>query len=92
MKNINVVAERTTILQLLGDVIYGKKCCVDDDHVDWALVQIDMMANSHPMATTFMRYIKDVWRPKYHYGVLGLDGYLMQVKTQMRPLNPIIPT
>jgi hypothetical protein len=37
VKKINVVVERTTVLQLLGDVMYDKGCGIDDDTIDWAL-------------------------------------------------------
>ena len=47
MKIINVVAERTIVLQLLGNIMNGKGCGVNYDLVDWALVLIDMLANSH---------------------------------------------
>ena len=30
MKEINAVLERTTMLQMLGDIMYGKKCGVDE--------------------------------------------------------------
>ena len=51
--------------------MYGNGCGVDDDPVDWAIGQLDMIANSHPRATTFMRYIKDVWRPKTSMWCVG---------------------
>ena len=37
VKKISTVAERATVLQMLGDVMYGKGCGVNDDPVDWAL-------------------------------------------------------
>ena len=51
--------------------MYGKGCGVDDDPVDWALVQLDIIANSHPRATTFMRYINKEWRPKISLWCVG---------------------
>ena len=49
---------------MLGDIMYGNGCKVDDDPVDWALQQLDKISLSRPQATSFMRYINEVWRPK----------------------------
>lgn len=64
VKKISNAAERTTVLQMLGDIMYGKGCNVDDDPVDWALSQLDSISNSRPLATSFMKYMNEVWRAK----------------------------
>jgi hypothetical protein len=64
VKKIKSTAERTIILQFLEDVMYANGCGVDDDPIDWALTQLDIIANLHPRVTAFMKYIKDVRRPK----------------------------
>lgn len=33
-RKISVVVERTTVLQMLGDMMYGKRYSVDEDPVD----------------------------------------------------------
>ena len=64
IKKISSVAERTTVLQMLGDIMYGKGCGVSDDPIDWALEQLDCISNTRPLASAFMRYMNDVWRAK----------------------------
>ena len=64
VKKIPNVAERTTVLQMLGDIMYGKGCSVDDDPVDWALHQLDRISNSRPLSTAFMKYMDENWRAK----------------------------
>ena len=51
--------------------MYGNECGVDDDPVDWALMQLDIIANLHPRETAFMKYIKDVRRPKMSMWCVG---------------------
>ena len=64
VKKISRAAERTIVLQMLGDIMYGKGCNVDDDPVDWALHQLDKISTSCPLATSFMKYMNEVWRAK----------------------------
>jgi hypothetical protein len=64
VKKISCAAERTIVLQMLGDIMYGKCCRVDDDPTDWALHQLDMISNTCPLATAFMRYVNEFWRAK----------------------------
>ena len=37
IKKISAVVERTTVLQILGDIMYGRECKVDEDLVDWVV-------------------------------------------------------
>ena len=64
IKKISSAAERSIVLQMLGDIMYGKGCNVDDDPIDWALHQLDKISNTRQAATAFMRYVNDVWRAK----------------------------
>ena len=64
VKKISTVAERAEVLQMLGDIMYGKGCAVDADPIDWALGQLDIIANTRPRSAAFMRYIDKEWRPK----------------------------
>ena len=64
VKKISSVVERTIVLQMLGDIMYGKCCNVDDDHVDWAFDQLDKISLSRPHVTSFMRYMNKVWPTK----------------------------
>ena len=56
--------------------MYGNGCGVDDDPVDWALTQLDIIANLNPRATAFMKYIKDVWGPKTSMWCVGRHSYV----------------
>lgn len=49
---------------MLGDIMYGKGCDVDDDPIDWALKNLDRICNTRPRSAAFMRYIDKEWRPK----------------------------
>ena len=43
VKKITTVGERATVLQMIGDVMYGKGCGVDVDPVQWALRQLNSL-------------------------------------------------
>ena len=64
VKKIGCAAERTIVLQMLGDIMYGKGCNVDDDPIDWALQQLDNISSSRPLARLFMKYMNEFWRAK----------------------------
>ena len=64
VKKISTVGERATVLQMVGDVMYGKGCGVDDDPIDWALQQLDFITNTRPRSAAFMRYMNDNWSAK----------------------------
>ena len=64
MKKISEVAKRATILQMLGDIMYGRGCKVDEDPVDWAVRQLNTITNTRPRAVAFMKYMNDTWRLK----------------------------
>ena len=64
VKKISTVVERATVLQMLGDVMYGKGCGVNDDPVDWALQQLNTITNTRPRSAAFMRYMNEIWVPK----------------------------
>ena len=64
VKKISTVGERAEVLQMLGDIMYGKGCGIDDDPIYWALRQLDIIRNTRPRSAAFMRYIDKDWRPK----------------------------
>jgi hypothetical protein len=64
VKKISTVGERAEVLQMFGDIMYGKGCAVDADPIDWALKQLDIIANTRPRSAAFMRYIDKEWRLK----------------------------
>ena len=64
VKQISSVGECTVVLQMLGDIMYGKCCNVGDDPIDWAVDQIDNIFNVCSMATTFMRFMNEFWLAK----------------------------
>ena len=64
IKKISSVGECTIVFQMLGDIIYGKGCNVDNDPIDWVLDQLDNISNTHPLAIAFKRYMNDVCRAK----------------------------
>lgn len=51
--------------------MYKKECGIGKDPVDWALMQLDKISNTRPRVIVFMRYIKDVWRPKMSMWCVG---------------------
>lgn len=51
--------------------MYKKECGIGKDPVDWVLMQLDKISNTRPRAIVFMRYIKDVWRPKMSMWCVG---------------------
>ena len=59
-----MATERAIVLQMLGDIMYGKGCGVDDDPITWAVRQLDIIANTRPRAVSFMKYMHDSWRSK----------------------------
>ena len=56
VKKISTVGERATVLQMVGDIMYGKGSDIDDGPVDWALQQLDKITNTRPRSTAFMKY------------------------------------
>ena len=59
VKKVSTLGERVVVLQMVGDIMYGKGCAVDDDPVDWALNQLNYITNTRPRSTAFMRYMND---------------------------------
>ena len=49
---------------MVGDVMYGKGCGVDDDPIDWAVQQLEFITNTRPRLAAFMRYMHDNWSAK----------------------------
>ena len=70
-KKISTVGERVTVLQMVGDILYGKWIDIDDDPVDWALQQLDKITNTRPRSAAFMRYMNDTWRSKASMWCVG---------------------
>ena len=64
IKKIPIHAERAAVLQMVGDIMYGNGCGVDDDPIHWALKQLDIITNTRPRSAAFMRYMNDNWRTK----------------------------
>ena len=64
VKKIPTVVERATVLQMLGDIMYGSGCHVDEDPIRWALRRLDTIMNTGPHAVAFMRYMNETWRSK----------------------------
>lgn len=64
VRKISSGVERVAVLQLLGDIMYGNGCGVDEDPVDWALSQLDTITNTRPRSSAFMMYMNDNWRAK----------------------------
>ena len=62
VKKIPDATERATVLQMLGDIMYGKGCSVWDDPVTWAVQQFDTITYTRPRAVSFMRYMTKFWR------------------------------
>lgn len=46
MKKITQIEERATVLKFMGVIMYGKGLHLDDDQVNWALQQLDNIANT----------------------------------------------
>jgi hypothetical protein len=63
VKKILAVAERATVLQMLGNIMYGVGCSIYEDHVVWAVRQLDAIANTRPRAWAFMKYMNKFYRP-----------------------------
>ena len=55
VKKISTVGERAVVLQMVGDIMYGNGCGVDEDPIDWALNQLDCITNTRPRSAAFMR-------------------------------------
>ena len=71
VKKISTLGECAAILHMVGDIIYGNESCVDDDTVDWAIEQLDMITNTRPRLAAFMRYMNDNWRAKAEMWCVG---------------------
>lgn len=71
-KKISNVGERAMILQLVGDIMYGNGNDVDNDPVDWALAQVDMITTTMPQSSTFMKYMNSPWRTKVAMWCVGV--------------------
>ena len=71
IKKISTVGECATVLQMVGDIMYGKGIDIDDDPVDWALQQLDKTTNIKPRSAAFMRYMNDTWRSKASMWCVG---------------------
>ena len=56
VKKISSNVEHTIVLQMFGDIMYEKGCNVDDDHVDWALDQLDKISHSWLYATSLWEH------------------------------------
>jgi hypothetical protein len=48
IKKISTVGERATVLQMVGDIMYGKGMGINEDPVDWALQQLDRITATRP--------------------------------------------
>jgi hypothetical protein len=71
VRKISTVEERAAVLQLLGDIMYGKGCGVDDDPIRWALSQLDIITYTKPRSAAFMLYIDEFWREKMSMWCIG---------------------
>lgn len=63
--------ERVAVLQLVGDIMYGKDCGVNDDPIDWVMSQLDMITNTRPRSAAFMTYMNEFWRAKISMWCVG---------------------
>ena len=45
IEKISTVVERAIFLQTIGDIMYGHRCGVDEDPIDWALLQLEKTTN-----------------------------------------------
>ena len=45
IEKISTVVERAIFLQTIGDIMYGHRCSVDEDPIDWALLQLEKTTN-----------------------------------------------
>ena len=89
------VKERATVLQMVGEIMYGNESDVDNDLLDWALQQLDKMTNTKPQSTTFTRYMNHTWKAKTTMWYVGarriphagqntnatIDSYYSNLKT-----------
>ena len=57
-------ADSAAVLQMVGDIMYGNGCGVDDDPIHWVLKQLDIITNTRPRSAVFMRYMNDTWITK----------------------------
>ena len=78
IKKISNAAKHTTVLQMLGDIMYGKGCNVDDDPIDWALDQLDNISNTRPLASAFMQCSK--LKPSYEFHFEGLWNFSIAIE------------
>jgi hypothetical protein len=90
IKKISSAGERIIVLQMLGDIMYGKGCNVDGDPIDLALDQLDKISNTRPLASALMRYMNEVWQAKTPMWCVG--GYHLQDKLLTQLLNPTTAT
>lgn len=62
IKKISTVGECVVVLHMVGGFMYGNECSVNNDSIDLAPKQIDIITTSRPRSTTFMRYMNDNWK------------------------------
>ena len=71
IKKISTVGERATVLQMVGDIMYGKGMGINEDPVDWALQQLDRITTTRPRSAAFMKYMNHIWRSKASMWCVG---------------------
>ena len=71
VKKISCAAEHATVLQKLGDIMYGTGCSVYDNPIDWTIHRLDNISNTRPLANAFMNYINELWRAKIPMWCVG---------------------
>ena len=72
VNKISTVGEHATVLQMVGDIMYGKGSSIDDVPVDWALQQLDKITNTRSQLAAFMKYMNDAWRVNASIWCVGL--------------------
>ena len=71
VRKIACAVERVAVLQLVGDIMYGTGCAVDDDPIDWATSQLDLITRTRPRSSAFMMYMNEWWRNKIPMWCVG---------------------